>query len=38
MKKIIARAVLAFALVAGTIVVVTGHPQHAVAQDCAGKC
>jgi hypothetical protein len=33
MKKIIVLAVLAFALVAGTAVVLTVHPQHAIA-DC----
>jgi hypothetical protein len=37
MKKIIALAVLVFALVAGTAVVMTVHPQHAVAYGCGSS-
>jgi len=36
MKKIIAIAVLAFALAAGTVAVMTVHPHSAVA-DCGGN-
>lgn len=36
MRKIIALVALAFALVVGTAVVMTVHPQHAVA-DCSGS-
>jgi hypothetical protein len=37
MKKLIARAALAFALIAGTAAVLSVHPQLALADGCNGS-